>query len=394
MEYGIIAFVISSLLGSGVFLTPGLLIPNGLIGFLIFIVISILFFLLGNHLGSIKSSLFEFLKNQLGFKISSLILWAYWIVSWASTSIVIIEMINYMGLGQSEYVFLFECFFVLFFTFVNWFGLKRSIYLETILTWVKVIPLIIIPGICMWKGESMIPKIGIVGEWGWIESIKRSIVSVLWLFVGIESGAIISNKKSYKKEISVGIIIVIFIYFINIYGISLINTSFSLTSYSDSLFSLFGSYGQLIINILVSFVCFGTINAWIISSTITAKECAEAGIFPQIFRRENKYKMPYISLLLSNLPLIIIFFFLRNQSARTMISNLLDLSSNVFLIFYSVCLWAILKNNSYKSINEWVLLITLIIIVLNGNLFAPFVIILSGLNLWIWKYIGNKNNKA
>ncbi len=371
MEYGIVAFVISSLLGSGIFVTPGLLIPNGLIGFIVFIVISILFFILGNHLGSVKSSLFKFLENQLGFKTSSLVLWSYWIISWASTSIVIIEMINYMGLGQSEYVLLYECLFVILFTFINWFGLKSSIKFEAILTWIKVIPLIIIPGICMWKAEGIIPKIGMVGEWGWIESIKRSIVSVLWLFVGIESGAIISKDKSYNKEISLGIIIVIFVYFINIYGISLINTSFSLTSYSDVLFSLFGSSGQLILNIFICFVLFNAINTWTIICSQLFADITNNN--PKISTDNINYKNESNKGIIANSALMIIVVLLSySMDDISIFNNLLGCAVNFGMLFYAFLIFGLYKYFNGK--NKWILslMVIFLLIFMTGNVLIPF----------------------
>jgi APA family basic amino acid/polyamine antiporter len=154
------------------------------------------------------------------------------------------------------------------------------------------------------------------------------------------------------------------------------------------MFKFFGTFGKNLLSFIVVIICIGTINAWFISSSLTAYENAKTNIFPKFLTYKNQFDSPIYASLVSNIPLIFIFFLTNNGLAGDSINHLLDLSTNVFIFFYFFSLLTIFKLTKDK----YVLFATILcfVIFLMGNILIPIILLLSGIPVY---FLMNKIKK-
>ena len=370
-----ISFVIGSILGSGIFILPYSVKSYGFSGLIGFTIVSVLFISLAQLFSNVSSP-FNTIEDALGKNISFFVGWSYWLISWISTIVVLKEIILYVSNifpFVKLYGFLFESALVIIFSLLNCLGPRNSSKIEFFLSFLKITCLVSIPLMCFYNGQ----KISIDVKYS---NIFRSLPSFVWCFVGVECASIIN--KNNKKGIITGMIIVAFIYLINLLGIFyLLGYEVSATAYSQALLVLF--YNDKLINFVVSFICIGTLNSWIVSSGMCALDCAENNILPIWLKAKNRYGSPYKAILFSSLGLIPISFFLRSQSSFSSINYFLNLSSGVFLLFYTI--FCVSYSIKYKSkIASLVALFCGSIFFLSGGVLYSFIIIISGIPLWLW----------
>ena len=65
-NWSVVGFVISSMLGCGIFITPACVLPNGIIGFCTMIAVGCLFLCMGYEMSKLKLSLFSIIEHQFG----------------------------------------------------------------------------------------------------------------------------------------------------------------------------------------------------------------------------------------------------------------------------------------------------------------------------------------
>lgn len=350
-----ISFVISAILGSGIFILPILMKGLGASSIVGFSIVSLLSLLIGISFTQIKGGIFEFLEKQFGRKAAFVFVWSYWIISWASTVIVINEIAIYMkGMfpALTKFQPLIQSGFVLFFILLNMFGVGKSGYVEVVLTFLKIVPLIVIPIYAFFFSKINLPSSNAIV----LKQVLSSIPLSMWSFVGIECGCIIGNQinKSQTEEKSkvfystlIGILITIVIYIANLLAIFKkvgINSSFP-NPYSSMSYIFFGDIGRLLFVLTVIVVCLGTLNSWIASSTLTGSSASEIGLFPRIFNIRNSFNAPYVSVLLSSLPLVIFGLCINLESISKIMIKVTDASSKMFFVFYLAILVALFKEN-------------------------------------------------
>jgi APA family basic amino acid/polyamine antiporter len=333
VDLRVLFFVISSVIGSGIFFTPYDLQFLGINAFFSLIGVSILCVFIGYFFAnSSEKSLFGMIEKNLGFVSGFFSSWLYWIISWTSTIIVVGEMYRYF----CKIFPLFEdfpvstkIFFIAIFTFINCFKNKFRNFIEISINVTKIVPMILFPILCFLSSKFSMNNLHSEVN---LKQICLGFPQIMWCFIGIECGAIANKNSKITSAMIFGIIIVGIIYLTNLLGIfGVVGYKLaSYTPYSDVMKEIFGKSGELIFSIIVFIVTAGALNVWIISSGEVAVDNSRLGYFPKIIEKKNQSGANFLAVLISSLGLIPLCFFETSEVLKKGVG----MASNGVLIFY------------------------------------------------------------
>lgn len=358
----VVALVIGSQIGSGIFLLPSSLSNLGsisLIGWLISGIGAILLALVFAQLSMRISGAggpHVYIETAFGKKAAFFTAWTYWLISWVSSIAVIIAAVGYLspliGISGPMLTLCLELSIITLITGINIRSSCLAGSFEFILTVLKCIPLIIIPivGFFFLKSEYFFPinpqNLPV------LPSLNAACLLTFWGFIGIETAttasAIIENPtKTIPKAVILGTVIVAAIYFLNSFGIMGVVSPDILANsrapYVDASQIIFGGGWSLVIAIIAFIACIGTLNAWVLTSGQIASAAAKEGLFPSFFAKTNQSGSPYISLLIALICTQILLVLTLTPNILVQLSKIVDLSVSTFLFIYLGCSIAFLK---------------------------------------------------
>lgn len=355
--WSVLALVVGSQIGSGVFMLPASLAPFGVYGLLGWIIsaggalsLAVIFAELcarfpktgGPHV---------YIEHLFGSNIAFFAGWTYWVVSWMSTTAVIVASISYLapfiGSQDSSLYLILEISLLLIICLLNLFGVNAAGRAEVVFTVLKFLPLFIVPvvAISLFDYDNLMLSKDI-GQLGDASILAKSALLTLWGFIGIESattpaGSVDNPRKTIPRAVVAGTLIVALIYiFNNIAIMGLIPgdvLSQSKAPYVDAAQKIFGGHWHLFISIAASIVCVGTLNAWVLVSGQISLGLAEDKMIPSFFGKKNKYNSPYVSIIISCVGIIPLLILTSNSSTANQVTSVIDFSVTSFLFIYLLC---------------------------------------------------------
>ena len=224
---------------------------------------------------------------------------------------------------------------------------------EFFLTLMKFVPLVLLPIAGLWyfdlanftvstTAQALTPT----------ETLARVTLLTLWGFIGLESattpaGSIDNPQKTIPKAIVIGTILVALLYFLNSVGIMGLlpgeKLSHSNAPYVDAAQVIFGGHWHIVISVMASIVCIGTLNAWMLASGQIALGLAQDKLLPAYFGKTNKKDAPYVALLISAIGILPLLYLSSQQTLAQTITHIIDVSVVAFLFVYFICCLAFLK---------------------------------------------------
>lgn len=360
--FNVAIFIFSSQIGSGVFILPAILSPVGFKGIGILFLIGIMATVITHIFASTGDNSHEIIGKAFGKKIGNFFFLLYWFISWFSTVVLFKELIGYTGISY-PYCFLIELLIWLFVTLYNIRNLKNMLWLETYLTSLKILPfigLLIIYIICIYKNTTL-PIIS-------SSSINiKLFLRCLWGFVGLETGNIIGknlnvDNKHRKIGTYIGMVGVISFYIFSVFfAFKILGTELLIGNQAPYVSIFQKGLNGIISNVnikyllksLVIIVLFGSINSWTISSGYMGYEGGKLNILPKIFNKVNKNNLPYMSIIISSLGVLIFLILGINNNIYNTTVKFIDISTCFFLLIYGMCVYSYGKvyvKNLWKKI--------------------------------------------
>ncbi|WCR53268.1 MAG: Arginine/agmatine antiporter [Wolbachia endosymbiont of Ctenocephalides orientis wCori] len=359
----VFALVISSQIGSGIFMLPVSLAPYGVYSLVSWVIsglgaisLSLVFALLcakfpetgGPHV---------YVKHAFGATAAFFVGWTYWVISWVSTTAVIVASIGYLTPLfstdiQNIRLFLELLLFVII-TLINLRGVTAAGSVELVLMIIKITALLAIPivGLLFFERSNFIVSEE-VSNLTISQILARSTLLTLWCFVGLESatapaGSVNNPSKTIPRALVLGTICVAVIYFINSLSImGLINGNDLINSkapYVDMIKMILPGSWYLIISVIASIVCISSLNAWVLASGQVALGLAEDKFMPQFFTQRNKYDSPFWGIITSSLGSAILLILTSRNNFAKQITSIIDFSVISFLFIYLACSLAFFK---------------------------------------------------
>lgn len=359
----LVSIVIGSQLGSAAFVLPSQLAPFKTIGLLGWIVsvsgaisLALVFSDLSSHLPK-NGGPHVYVSSAFGRVVGFFTAWIYWIISWSSNSVLLVTTIGYLTILTGK----LTCFqivgveiIILFtITLINIIGMKFSGLIETILTGLKILPLIFLPVVFFMFFDPSFFKISIkdaVASGDTLSTITQTALLTFWGFIGVECAttpaeSVRNPKRTIPRSIIIGTSCVAIIYLLNTISITGVvgfeNLEGTTAPYAVVMERIFGHYSNIAISVMAMIVCIGTLNAWTLTSGQIAYGAYKDGLFPEIFGKVNKSGAPNSALLIAALGTLP--FLALEQFHKGGLSELIDMLVSVFIYIYLVCCISYMK---------------------------------------------------
>ncbi len=361
--WSVFALVTGSQIGSGVFMLPASLAPYGLFSLAGWLISGVGAIALALVFAGLCSRFPQtggphvYVQHAFGPAWGFFTGWTYWVISWVSTTVVVVVSISYLtpliGHHAPGVYLALEIGLVVLITALNLKGVQAAGHAEFVLTILKFLPLLMIPLIALCGFDRhhfvMAPCASALPL---SQILSQVTLLTLWGFIGLESattpaGSVENPGKTIPRAIVIGTLCVAALYLINSVGImGLIPGSqlvHSKAPYVDTVQIIFGGQWHLLIAVIASVACIGTLNAWMLASGQIALGLAEDHLMPSLFAKKNKYDAPFFALLTSCAGILPLLILTNNSSLSQQITAIIDFSVVAFLFVYLICVVAFLK---------------------------------------------------
>jgi APA family basic amino acid/polyamine antiporter len=377
--WSVFGLVTGSQIGTAVLMLPANLAPFGiysLIGWIVSscgaIVLALLFAILcakfprtgGPHV---------YVKKAFGNSAAFFTGWTYWVISWVSTSTVVITAIGYLspliGAQNSSVYLILEILLLSVVMALNLKGIGVAGRIEILLVLLKFIPLVIIPiAALMQFNASNFVIDQKVSSLTTSQILGKVVLLTFWGFIGIEAAtaqaeSVINPSKTIPKAIIIGTFCVVILYLINSIGIiGLVpreDLMHSNAPYVNATQIIFGGEWHLFVSIIASVICIGTLNAWVLTSGQIALGLAQDKLLPALFGKKNKNDAPVWGVVISCVGILPLLIITANSDLSKQITEIIDFSVIAFLFVYLACSLAFLKLLLVKpketALYEWLI---------------------------------------
>ncbi|MDM8335403.1 APC family permease [Wolbachia pipientis] len=410
----VLALVISSQIGSGVFMLPISLAPYGTYSLISWVISGFGAVSLALVFATLCAKFPEtggphvYAKHAFGHTAAFFVGWTYWVISWVSTTALIVAGVGYLTPFFHDDIqnirLLLELLLFTIITLINLRGIATAGHVEFLLTVIKISVLLILSIVALFffDGKNFIISEEI-SSLTISQILARSTLLTLWCFVGVElatapAGSVNNPAKTIPRAVVLGTICVAVIYFINNFAImGLIHgndLACSRAPYVDAIKIMFSGNWHLIVSIIAFIFCVGSLNAWVLSSGQVAFGLAEDRLMPQFFAKRNKHGSPFWGIIISSTGTAILLILTSSNNFAKQITSIIDFSVVSFLFIYLACSLAFLKviikeRSYYKPLIGiiatifccWVIIETPINILLIASLFTA-----SGIPIYLFWY--------
>ena len=368
--WSVVALVIGSQIGTGILMLPASLAMYGEFGLLGWCISGGGAIALGCVFGWLCMQFPEtggphaYVKHAFGSNVGFFTGWTYWIISWVSTSVVVITCISYLAPiagydGKITYLIL-EIGLLLIITGLNLKGLQVAGRAEFFLTLLKFIPFLILPICALTKFDYANIEVSheIAINMSADKILAHATMLTLWGFIGLESattpaGSVENPAHTVPKAIIYGTAAVFFLYLFNSIAVMGMIPSAELAvskaPYSALTQRLWGGNWHMLISFIAGIICIGTLNAWVLTSGQIGLGLAESKMFPAIFKQKNKSGAPIGSLCISTIGIIPILIMTANDNLAKQITEIIDISVTSFIFVYLICSISYLKLSIEKK---------------------------------------------
>ena len=341
-----VALVSGNMVGSGIFLLPSGLASFGSVSILAWIFTSIGAILLalvfcnmsrlvpnvdGGPYIYVRKGLGNFMGFQSGF--------GYWVSLWAGNCAIAIAMVGYLRfffpvLENHIATAAVAIGIIWALTFFNLLGPRKVGWLQLISMVAKAIPLLLIILVGWWyiHPEYFMDFNRTSGSS--FSAFTTAASLTLWAYIGLESAAVVATKvknptKTVPLATVIGTLIAAFIYI----GTSVVimgmvpagELELSTAPFALAAVQIIGPIGGIVIAVTAVIACLGTLNGWIMLTSVVSKSIADTDLFPKIFAKENKHGAAHYSLILSGVLMTVLILF-------TMSPNLVEQFNLIILM--------------------------------------------------------------
>jgi arginine:ornithine antiporter/lysine permease len=359
---GLVAIVLGSMLGGGVFNLPSNMADHAAIGaVLIAWVITAfgMYFLaqtfkvLSDSRSDLNSGIYSYAAEGFGRYVGFNSAWGYWLsaaIGNVSFAVLLMQAIGY--------------FFPVFISGNNWQsivggsiliwgmnilvrrGVNGAAVLNVISTIAKMVPLVLFVVVIIYMSKwdklsfdiwgKTAENLGSLGD-----QIKSTMLVTLWAFVGIEGAVVISGRAKSSRDVGratfIGFITAILIYAaISVLSFGVLDQK-ELAKLPDPstayvMEAMVGKWGAVFLNLGVIISILGAWLAWTIMASEVPSTAAQKGVLPKVLGKLNRNESPAIALIATSviMQLTLIFSAFESNAFLAIIS----ISGSMILIPY------------------------------------------------------------
>lgn len=350
------SLVMGNMIASAMFMLPATLSSYGsisLIGWVLSgfgaICLALVFSWLSQLMPLANGGPYAYTREGLGDFAAFLVAWGYWISVWSTNAAIAVAFISYLsvfipalehnsllaiGIGLSAIWLL---------TWINTRGIRDAGIVQVITTILKIAPLalVTIGGLFFIHAENYLP-FNSSGSSN-LSAITSTATLTLFAFLGLEcatipSGQVENPEKTISRATLYGTLAVTALYILGtvvIMGVlppSVLKTSQA--PFADAAASMWGEWARYLVAGGAVMSTFGALNGWILMQGQIPAAAATDKLFPSIFKRENKFGSPFVSILLSSVFVSALMLMNFNHSLANTYQFIILLSTMTVLVPY------------------------------------------------------------
>lgn len=335
---GLVAMIIGSTIGGGIFTTAGDMASSGahtasvLIGWLIcgigMFCLMMCFFGLNRMRPDLTNGVYSYAEEGFGQYVGFNSAWGYWVSALlcnvSYTTLLFGAIGNFLPIfGRGNNVISIVCASILIWllNLLILRGVQAAAFLNIIATISKMIPIIVFV-IAIMVVRAFDPEIFFENFWGTdtsssnqtlhlplLDQIKATTTATVWSFIGVEGAVVLSARARRSSDVGkaslVGFLGILAIYVLVAVLSMGVMTNEELAALPNPqmagvLERCIGPWGSAIVNIGVILSLAGALLGWTILAADCPYSAAKQGVFTKEFAQENDHGSPTFSLLLTN----------------------------------------------------------------------------------------------
>lgn len=327
---GLVAMIIGSTIGGGIFTTVGDMSSNGaytgaiLIGWGIagvgMYTLMMAFFGLNKYKPELKNGIYSYAQAGFGEFIGFNSAWGYWMSALICNVSFITLLFGALGyffpvFGEGNNLISIICGSVVVWllTALVCKGVKSAAFLTTIGTICKIIPILIfivmIPLIGAFDTEVFMDNFWGNGDMPLGNQIMATTSSTVWAFIGVEGAVVLSGRAKKSSDVGkaslIGFASLLALYvLVAVMSMGIMTTEEMAELKNPQLAQIFeaavGSWGATMINIAVILSLTVALLGWTILAAECAFEAAKQGVFTKTFAKVNKNDAPANATIITN----------------------------------------------------------------------------------------------
>jgi arginine:ornithine antiporter/lysine permease len=360
----LIALVVGSMIGSGIFALPSQMAGSAapgplLIGWLItgagMLMLAFVFQTLATRKPEVDGGIYGYARAGFGPYIGFTSAWGYWISAWVGNVAYLVLLMSTLGywfpdfsggttavaiLGASALLWLVH--------FLTLSGVRNAAFVNVVVTIAKVVPILTFIAIAAVGFSSGVFTADVWGSeaglGSTLDQVKNMMLVTVWVFIGIEGAAVYSKRARNRRDVGRATVIG----FLGVLGLLLaVNLlSYGLMAQADiagledpSMAGLLenevGSWGAGFISAGLIISLLGALIAWVLLAVEILRLPALDDVLPRALARENAKGAPSNALWLTNLCVqAMLVWTLFNENTYT---DLVYLATSLILLPY---LWS------------------------------------------------------
>src|SRR5271170_3843980 len=357
-----VALVVGNSIGSGVFLLPASLAPFGLNSVIAWgftacgaILLAVVFAQLSRAFPQAGGP-YAYVNLAFGPFTAFIVAWGYWISIWVGNAAIATGGVSYLSPllpwiadvpGASAAVTLL---FLWLLTFVNWYGIRASGWVQSVTTVLKVLPLLAVAALGLFTVRST--SVAAAGIPLSLSGTTAAATLTLWALLGLESATIPADKvRDPSRVIPVatllGAVITALICILACTTVLLLVPPQTLAQsnapFVDLARQYWGNTAGQVLAVFAAISGFGALNGWILLQGELPNAMAKSGVFPQVFARESPRRTPSFALIFSSGLVTVLILMNYQKSMVSIFTFMILLSTTACLVLYAVCSLALLR---------------------------------------------------
>jgi APA family basic amino acid/polyamine antiporter len=358
-----VALVVGNSIGSGVFLLPASLAPFGLNSVIAWgftasgaIALAIVFARLSRAYPQAGGP-YAYVHVAFGPLTAFIVAWGYWISIWVGNVSIGTAVVSYLSPlmpwiaekpGTSALVTLVLLWSL---TFVNWYGIKASGWVQSVTTVLKILPLIAVAalGVLAARPASSSTAAQIPLSVG---GVTAAATLTLWALLGLESATIPADKvanpaRTIPLTTLLGTIVTAIICAVACTTVLLLVPPATLAKsnapFVDLAIQFWGQGAGKLVAVFAAISAFGALNGWILLQGELPRAMAIRGDFPRIFARESVHGTPGFGLSVGSGLATLLILAKYQESMVGVFTFMILLSTTTCLVLYACCSAALLR---------------------------------------------------
>ncbi|WP_313043467.1 arginine-ornithine antiporter [Pseudomonas sp.] len=361
----LIALVVGSMIGGGIFSLPQNMAARAEVGAILIgwaitaigmLTLAFVFQTLANRKPELDSGVYAYAKAGFGDYMGFSSAWGYWISAWMGNVGYFVLLFSTLGyffpaFGQGNTPLAIGCASLLLWAvhFLVMRGIKEAAFINQVTTVAKIVPLlmfIVIAGVAF-KADIFTrdiwglgnPQMGSV-----VEQVRHMMLVTVFVFIGIEGASVYSARAQKRSDVGratvigfVGVLALLVL--VNVLSLGIMSqpelAQLQNPSLAGVLEHIVGPWGAVLISIGLAVSLLGALLSWALLCAEILYATAQDKTMPAFLKKENANQVPVNALWLTNV-MIQAFLVITLFSASTY-TTLISLASSMILVPY---LWS------------------------------------------------------